>query len=145
VANWIDKPFQTSTAVDQRTPFTGMAKGQQQYWVYKAGDCLGGASKTPIACTDPHEIEVVGEITLPDRPSVPEVEDTKAWQALAGSACEKQVRTYLGKAPKSPWEGSYIAITPESWAAGKRNVTCIVGSATDGGWTTVSASAKSAK
>jgi hypothetical protein len=145
-ANWVDQPVESGASlVDQPTRFTGAAKGQPQYWVYKAGDCLGGISKNPVACTQPHEIEVVGEITLNDRPTVPSVDDTKAWTGLAGSACDKQVRTYLGgKAPKAPWEGSFVAITPESWAAGKRNVTCIVGSSMTGGWATVSVSAKTA-
>jgi hypothetical protein len=143
-ANWVDRPVQTSSDVNQMTPFTGAAKGQEQYWVYKAGDCLGGVTRNPVSCTDPHELEVVGETTLTDRPTVPAVDDVKSWQTLVGTTCDRQVRTYLGKAPKAPWESSYVAITPESWAAGKRNVTCIVASATDGGWSTVTMSAKTA-
>jgi hypothetical protein len=142
-ANWINGPASGATAADQATAFTGAAKGQPQFWTYKAGDCLDGTSKNPVACTAPHELEVVGEITLPPRATVPDVSDTKAWGAMAGTPCDKLARTYLGKAPKAPWESSYIAITEDSWKAGKRNVTCVVGSATPGGWATVSTPAKS--
>jgi hypothetical protein len=123
---------------------TGSVKGQLQFWMYRPGDCLGGMSPSPVTCTQPHELEVVGETSLDNRASVPPVADIPAWDKLVGSTCEKQAKSYLGRTPKAPWQVAWLAIAPGSWAAGKRNVTCVVGSGTRDGWTTVSSPAKSA-
>jgi hypothetical protein len=144
-AGWTEHTVAAGVAVANRpTALTGPARGQPQFWVYLPGDCLGATSPAPVPCTQPHQLEVVGETTLPERPSVPAAEDHAAWQALVGETCEKQVRSYLGAAPAAPWATGWRAITPGSWAAGKRNVTCAVGSSTADGWATVSVPARTA-
>jgi hypothetical protein len=121
---------------------TGTAKGKDQYRSYNAGECLSGSNPEPVPCTQPHETEVVGETTLADRATVPAVADRAAWQALVGTNCTNLARTYLGKTVRPPLEASWLAITAASWQAGKRNVTCVVGTTSASGWTTVSTSVK---
>jgi hypothetical protein len=112
-------------------PLTESAKGKDQAFLYGTGACLvigtDGLIGAPVPCPSAHDFEVTGSINLRGRASdVPATTD--AWDQLIGDDCERLVTSYLGRSPSDPnVRSGYLGIPPESWAAGRRVVECMVG------------------
>lgn len=75
-----------------------------------------------VPCTEPHHVEVVGQIDLSDREGPPPDDDPELHEQ-----CASQVRAYLGTDPVPPWQPGKEPMAPESWAAGTRIIHCFVG------------------
>ena len=117
-------------AVDDATlPMTGRADPSAQVLLLPTGQCRAfqpDGDTTPVGCNQPHQIEVAGTVRLPDAPSYP-------GEGAVDDACADVARAYAaGTFNYSDW-----AFDERSWAAGTRDVTCVVGVAGDVyGWGT---------
>jgi hypothetical protein len=119
--------------------FRGPVSAAAQFWHYDTGACLAAGRRAPVDCMADHEVEIVGRVVLPDRSSVPALDDARGWEALVGPACADQARAYLGGRAARPVVSGWLGIGASSWAAGDRSAHCVVGQRdpTRAGWVTV--------
>ena len=106
--------------------FTGDARGADQDYRFPVGSCVALSSDVPpaiVACTEGHQMEIVGEVDLSDRPELP----TGAQDRALFDDCAALANSYLGTEPVAPWQVGKETMTPESWAAGSRVVHCFLG------------------
>jgi hypothetical protein len=143
-ANWLDPALAAtpppSDNTNRRRPptaFTGSVKDGPQFWSYRPGDCVGPLSRAVVPCTRPHEYEVTGELTLPDRDQPPAETGEGSWDDVVGEPCGARAAAYLGHEPAAPWSAGWVPVSAGSWAAGKRTVTCMVGQFVNGEWAAV--------
>jgi hypothetical protein len=143
-ANWLDPalaatppPSDGSNRRRPPTAFTGSVRDGSQFWSYRPGDCVGPLSRAVVACTQPHEYEVTGELTLPDRDQPPTASGDGSWEDVVGEPCAARAAAYLGHEPPAPWSAGWVPVSAASWAAGKRTVTCMVGQYVNGEWAAV--------
>jgi hypothetical protein len=142
-ANWRGPVAGEEPALGYPTPrLTEPASRATQHWSYQPGDCLTGDDYLAVPCTTPHTDEVVGEITLPDGPPPPAREDRNGWAAIVGERCQAMARSYRNDPLRNPWTVAWHPIGPESWAAGKRNVTCYIGQWDGSRWVTTTGSVR---
>lgn len=100
-----------------------------QGYDFAPGTCLSSGVRI-VACTEPHEVEVVARLTYPEAPTAP---DEAAHDTVRGQ-CLADALAYLGSM-SPPWGYGIESLGPESWAAGSRHVHCFVGHiAEDGAW-----------
>jgi hypothetical protein len=133
----------------QPTTFSGRVAELDQSKVWPAGTCLGidatnQSTDLPVDCSAPHAVEVTGTTNLAERfPGAPPTEPDQ--EAFIRDACTRTADTYLspialnstGLVPK------YNTVSPASWSAGSRQVSCGIGAASrDRGWGTLIGSAK---
>lgn len=123
---------------DPATVLTGDAWMADQAIHYAVGDCVAhppGAWPAVVPCARSHLYEVTGRVDFPDGPAPPDLTDDPG--------CHEQTVAYLGSDPVEPWRSGYDQLPPESWAAGRRFVHCIVGQwAADDSMVTVTGSAR---
>lgn len=110
------------TAVDDEfVPMTGRADPAAQVVAMPPGQCRAfqpDGDTSPVGCEQPHQIEVAGLARLADGPAYPGDEAVLA-------ACSQLARAYTPAAVSyAPWR-----FDERSWAAGTREVNCVVGDA----------------
>jgi Septum formation len=125
-------------------PFKGKIADLDQSRVWPVGTCLGiddashRSTDVPAECAKPHALEVAGAVNLAARfpggfPAEPEQ------QAFLADGCAKAAEAYL--APRKLREAgvavNYETVSPASWAAGSRQVSCDVGTRRGDGWAPV--------
>lgn len=115
-----------SVWTDQKFPtFAGAVKGRDQAYVRAAGTCLAltldGHVGEPVACTEPHAVEITGVATLTtaDFPAT-----DQAWSAAAGAPCEQAAVQFAGGRLPTGFRGGWLTFEAGSWAAGRRVVEC---------------------
>jgi hypothetical protein len=143
-ANWLDPALAAtpppSDDTNRRRPptaFAGSVRDSSQFWSYRPGDCVGPLSRAVVPCTQPHEYEVTGELTLPDRDRPPTETGEGSWDDVVGEPCAARAAAYLGHEPAAPWSAGWVPVSAGSWTAGKRTVTCMVGQFVNGEWAAV--------
>jgi predicted heme/steroid binding protein len=129
-------------------PFKGRIVDLDQSKVWPAGTCLGIDSSNrstdiPVDCSTPHGLEVTGSVGLAERfpgaaPSDPEQ------RAFITDACTRTADAYLapGKLANSGLTLGYETVSPTSWSAGSRQVSCSIGKRAAQGWTSLTTSAR---
>jgi hypothetical protein len=122
-------------------PFKGKIADLDQSRVWPVGTCLGiddashRSTDVPAECSKPHALEVAGAVNLATRfpggfPAEPEQ------QAFLADGCARAAEAYL--APRKLRDAgvavNYETVSPASWAAGSRQVSCDVGTRRGDGW-----------
>jgi predicted heme/steroid binding protein len=128
--------------------FKGRIVDLDQSKVWPAGTCLGIDSSNrstdiPVDCTAPHALEVTGAVSLAER--FPGALPSDANQrAFIGEACTRAADAYLAPATlaRSDLSLGYETLSPASWSAGSRQVSCSVGRPAEQGWTASTNSAR---
>ena len=130
-------------------PFKGKIADLDQSRVWPVGTCLGideasrRSTDVPAECSSPHALEVAGAVNLATRfpggfPAEPEQ------QAFLADGCAQAADAYL--APRKLREAglavNYETVSPASWAAGSRQVSCDVGTRRADGWSPMVGSVK---
>lgn len=114
---------------DATLPMTGRADPSIQALLLPTGQCRAyqpDGDSTPVGCDQPHQLEVAGTVRLPDAPSYP-------GEGAVDDACAGVARAYAA----GTLSYSALFYDERSWAAGTRDVTCVVGVAGDVyGWGT---------
>jgi hypothetical protein len=129
-------------------PFKGRIVELDQSKVWPAGTCLGLDSSNrstdlPVECTAPHGLEVTGAVSLAERfPGGPPSDADQ--RAFIADACTRTADAYLAPAKlgTSGLTLGYDTVSPASWSAGSRQVSCGVGRPAEQGWTPVTGSAR---
>jgi predicted heme/steroid binding protein len=134
----------------QQLVFQGRIADLDQSKVWPPGTCLGidGATNqptdVPVDCSAPHAMEVTGSVSLAERfPDVLPAEPDQ--DAFIKEVCTAQTDAHL--APVQLRDTTltliYSTISPPSWIAGSRQVSCSIGATLgNGGWATLINSAK---
>jgi len=135
---------------NQQVPFKGRVAEQDQSKIWPTGTCLGidlptnQPNDTPIDCSAPHAMEVVGTVNLAEK--FPEGLPTDADQdAFIKEVCTAMTDAYLapGKLRDTTLTLIYSTVSLPSWSAGSRQVSCSIGATLgNGGWATLINSAK---
>jgi len=131
----------------QPVPFKGMIADLDQSKVWPPGTCLGIDSNRPtdipVDCAAPHAAEVTGTVNLADRfqvaPPLPDQE------AFIRDACMRMTDAYLAPValPSTGLTLHYGTVSPASWSAGSRQVSCRIGAVgADQAWAPSTGSAK---
>jgi predicted heme/steroid binding protein len=128
--------------------FKGRIVDLDQSKVWPAGTCLGIDSSNrstdiPVDCTAPHALEVTGAVSLAER--FPGALPSDANQrAFIGQACTRAADAYLAPATlaRSDLSLGYETLSPASWSAGSRQVSCSVGRPAEQGWIAATSSAR---
>ena len=121
-------------------PFKGRIVELDQSKVWPTGTCLGIDSSNrstdiPVDCTAPHALEVTGAVGLAER--FPGAAPSDADQrAFVGEACTKAADAYLAPETlaRSGLSLNSETLSPASWSAGSRQVSCSIGRPAQGGW-----------
>ncbi|MDI3313177.1 MAG: septum formation family protein [Mycobacterium sp.] len=135
---------------NQQLAFKGKVAELDQSKVWPAGTCLGIDPATnqptdvPTDCAGPHAMEVTGSVNLAGKfpngaPPEPDQD------AVIKEACTRLTDAYLAPVQlrSTTLTLIYNTITPPSWSAGSREVTCSIGATLgNGGWATLVNSAK---
>ena len=128
--------------------FKGRIVDIDQSKVWPAGTCLGIDSSNrstdlPVDCATPHGLEVTGAVSLAQRfpGAVPSDADQRAF---IGDACTRMADGYLAPVAlaKSGLALGYETLSPESWTAGSRQVSCNIGRPAEQGWAAVTGSVR---
>jgi hypothetical protein len=124
-------------ALGTRIPFTGDARDVDHTIRHAPGTCIASgppatAAMGVVACTEPHDMEVVSELDLSDRAAPPAPDDMSTVDA-----CIERARTYTGADVVPPWAAGPTAMAQQSWDAGSRTVHCILFQPDADGWATV--------
>jgi hypothetical protein len=129
-------------------PFKGRIVELDQSKVWPAGTCLGIDSSNrstdiTVDCSTPHGLEVTGSVSLAERfpgamPSDPEQ------RAFITEACTRTADAYLApvKLATSGLALGYEPVSPASWSAGSRQVSCGIGRPAGQGWIPATTSAR---
>ncbi|BBZ26211.1 hypothetical protein MMAD_05060 [Mycolicibacterium madagascariense] len=128
--------------------FRGRIADLDQSKVWPAGTCLGidGANHStdlPVDCATPHALEVTGAVSLAERfpGGVPSDADQRTF---INDACTRVADGYL--APNTLARAGlglgYETVSPASWAAGSKQVSCNVGRPAPQGWIPVTGSVR---
>jgi hypothetical protein len=122
-------------------PFKGKIGEIDQSRVWPPGTCIGIVEAThrstdvPADCSSPHALEVAGAANLgehfPD--GFPAEPDQLAFLA---DVCTRTADAYLAPMTLQGVDMvvHYDTVSPASWAAGSRQVSCSIGTPADGGW-----------
>lgn len=107
----------------------GLVDGSRAADALRPGECLLAPDSDqvtridPVACTSPHELEVIGNVELDDGPYPGDAETLD----LAVDACEAIFPGYVGEPfDESAWFINAFTPSAESWEAGNRTATCLV-------------------
>jgi hypothetical protein len=130
-------------------PFKGKIADLDQSRVWPVGTCLGIDETThestgmPVDCSSSHALEVAGAVNLAERfPGGFPAESDQ--QAFLAESCTRAADAYL--APRTlkarGLASNFDTVSPESWAAGSRQVSCTVGAKRDNGWAPLIGSAR---
>ena len=129
--------------------FKGSIAELDQSKVWPVGTCLGidsanRSTDIPVDCTAPHALEVTGAVSLAERfpaemPAEPEQ------RAFLEEECARLADAYLAPLVLSTSGVAlgYEPLSPASWSAGSRQVSCSVGRPGEQGWTAAVGSARS--
>jgi hypothetical protein len=113
----------------QSASLTARADANSQALLYPVGTCLGavpaGGGFSPVDCGAPHVVEVTG--AADSTGLVDHAPSTEELSGLVESQCLPAAEAYLGR----PLDGNLVSgqldLAPESWAAGTRKVSCLLG------------------
>ncbi|MBJ7341690.1 septum formation family protein, partial [Mycolicibacterium sp.] len=129
-------------------PFKGRIVELDQSKVWPAGTCLGIDSSNrstdiPVDCSAPHGLEVTGAVGLAERFPGSTPSDAEQ-RSFITDACTRAADAYLAPAKlgTSGLTLGYETVSPASWAAGSRQVSCNIGRPTEQGWTPTTGSAR---
>ncbi|MCW2557171.1 MAG: hypothetical protein JWP55_1135 [Mycobacterium sp.] len=122
-------------------PFKGKIAELDQSRVWPPGTCIGidvatrRSTDMPADCSSPHALEVAGAANLAER--FPDGFPAESEQlAFLADVCTHTADAYL--APMTLQAAGvavhYDTVSPASWAAGSRQVSCSIGTPADGGW-----------
>jgi hypothetical protein len=122
-------------------PFKGKIAELDQSRVWPPGTCIGidvatrRSTDMPADCSSPHALEVAGAANLAER--FPDGFPAESEQlAFLADVCTQMADAYL--APMTLQAAGvavhYDTVSPASWAAGSRQVSCSIGTPADGGW-----------
>lgn len=142
--------LQLPGANNTQLTFQGKVADVDQSKVWPAGTCLGIDPSTnqptdiPVDCAGPHAMEVTGAVNVAEKfpnglPPEPEQD------AFIKDACTRMTDAYLApiQLRSTTLTLIYSTISPPSWAAGSRQVSCSIGATLgNGGWSTLLNSAK---
>jgi hypothetical protein len=130
-------------------PFKGRIADLDQSKVWPPGTCLGiddatkRSTDVPVDCSSPHAVEVVGAVNLAGRfgDAMPTEPDQ---QAFGREVCTQAAAAYLAPATLQTkgLELSFDPVSPASWAAGSRQMSCGVGTRHDNAWASMVGSVK---
>ncbi len=131
-------------------PFKGTVAEQDQSKVWPAGTCLGideqsgRSTESPVPCSAPHAVEVVGTANLRDR--FPDARPPEPDQdGFLKEVCTRATEAYLapGTLDTTKLSVNYPIMSAASWNAGSRLVACEIGTRRgDDGWVTLTGSAR---
>jgi hypothetical protein len=122
-------------------PFKGKIAEVDQSRVWPPGTCIGideathRSTDVPADCSSPHALEVAGAANLAER--FPEGFPAEPDQlAFLADVCTRTADTYLAPMTLQGADMTvhYDTVSPASWAAGSRQVSCSIGTPADGGW-----------
>ena len=135
---------------NEQSAFQGRVADVDQSRVWPAGTCIGIDLSTsqptdiPVDCAAPHAMEVTGSVDVGAQflDAFPSEADQ---DGFVKNECTAITDTFL--APKPLRDTTlmvvYSTLSPASWAAGSRQVSCSVGATLgNGGWSTLVNSAK---
>lgn len=122
-------------------PFQGKIADLDQSRVWPPGTCIGileathRSSDVPADCSSPHALEVVGSANLGERFPGGFPPEPEQLEFLA-DVCTRTADAYLAPATLQSvgMTVHYDTVSPASWAAGSRQVSCSIGTPADGGW-----------
>ncbi|WP_342751301.1 septum formation family protein [Mycolicibacterium hodleri] len=130
----------------QPVPFKGQVAQYDQSKVWSTGTCLGIDSTTnqptesPVDCAAPHAIEITGTVNVGEEFSSPPPTPT-AQDDFLEKACTKMADAYLPGVTLNATGLTvrYGTISPASWLAGSRQLSCGLGATMGGdrGWATL--------
>jgi hypothetical protein len=122
-------------------PFKGKIAELDQSRVWPPGTCIGideathRSTDVPADCSSPHALEVAGAANLAERfpDGFPAEPDQLAFLA---DVCTRTADAYLAPTTLSAagMAVHYDTVSPASWAAGSRQMSCSIGTPADGGW-----------
>jgi hypothetical protein len=129
-------------------PFKGRIVDLDQSKVWPAGTCLGIDSSNrstdlPVDCATPHGLEVTGAVGLAERfPAGPPPDPEQ--RAFITEACTRTADAYLAPATltSAGLTLGFETVSPTSWTAGSRQVSCGIGKPAEQGWVPVTGSAR---
>jgi hypothetical protein len=131
-------------------PFKGTVAEQDQSKVWPAGTCLGideqsgRSTESPVPCSAPHAVEVVGTANLRDRfPDARPIEPDQ--DGFLKEACTRATEAYLAPVALDTTKLSvnYAIMSAGSWNAGSRLVACEIGTRRgDDGWVPLTGGAR---
>ncbi len=135
---------------NQQVQFTGKVADIDQSKAWPTGTCLGIEPTTnqqtdiPVDCAAPHAMEVTGTVNLAEKfpGGLPAEADQ---DAFVKDTCTRMTDAYLAPVMlrTTTLTLTYSTVSLPSWAAGSRQVSCMVGATLgNGGWATVLNSAK---
>jgi hypothetical protein len=122
-------------------PFKGKIAEVDQSRVWPPGTCIGideathRSTDVPADCSSPHALEVAGAANLAER--FPEGFPAEPDQlAFLADVCTRTADAYLAPMTLQGVDMAvhYDTVSPASWAAGSRQVSCSIGTPADGGW-----------
>ena len=142
--------LQLPGANNSQLAFQGKVADVDQSKVWPAGTCLGIDPSTnqptdiPVDCAGPHAMEVTGAVNVAEKfpnglPPDPEQD------AFVKDACTRMTDAFLApiQLRSTTLTLIYSTISPPSWAAGSRQVSCSIGATLgNGGWSTLLNSAR---
>jgi putative regulator of septum formation len=129
-------------------PFTGRIADLDQSKTWPTGTCLGldsanRSTDLPVDCATPHGLEVTGAVNLAERfpTGIPSDADQRAF---INEACTRMADGYLAPTTlaKSGLVLGYEPVSPASWIAGSKQVSCSVGRPAEQGWIPATASVR---
>jgi predicted heme/steroid binding protein len=142
--------LQLPGANNSQLAFQGKVADVDQSKVWPAGTCLGIDPSTnqptdiPVDCAGPHAMEVTGAVNVGEKfpnglPPEPEQD------AFVKDSCTRMTDAFLApiQLRSTTLTLIYSTISPPSWAAGSRQVSCSIGATLgNGGWSTLLNSAR---
>jgi hypothetical protein len=142
--------LQLTGAGNQPVAFAGRIAELDQSKTWPAGTCLGidpatsQSTDVPVDCAESHAQEITGSVNLANTfgsaPPAPDEQD-----AVLKVGCARTAATYLAPAGMRDIGVTpiYRTVSPQSWSAGSRQVSCGIGApVADGGLAPLVGSAK---
>lgn len=100
------------------------------------------ARSEAVSCDTPHMWEVAGVTDVLGDTPPPAPDDTNGWDALVGAPCTHVAQTYLGRDLTVNESSGWGSMSPAGWAAGERQVECLITIDTNGAPGTTTGSLK---
>ena len=123
--------------------FVGRVDARAQQLLYPVGGCLSLDDRVPIACTEPHEFEFVGNVDLTGKiADVPEDASDDFFEPILDPECTKMTEAFLGRPMAEDEQLSWYGVRRSTWEIGGHLAQCAVVQLDDDGPVTRTTSLK---